>query len=472
MDGKYYILNEPFCLRGYNKLPYALLKRPRNSIKFVDKDSFWALSLCDGKTDCSLPIFPDKVRDIFRELVKNDIARECEYGTELSDDQKYKKFDNRFVRTAHWSVTGKCNYRCRHCYMSAPEAKLGELSHETIMDIIRQIDECGITQVSITGGEPLVRSDFDDIVRELSERKIKITQIYSNGFLVNVKLLDMLESYGQKPEFNMSYDGDEGMHDWLRGIDRAGEIVLKAFDLCAERGFPTGSELCLHRKNKHLLRQSINTLGAHGVSSCKVNPVTETELWLRTTGENASIEIEELFEIYLDYIPHFFEDGMPLSLMLGGFFWGCKGQRRYRIPFEKYSEGMDCSRMTLCGHARNNLYISPEGRMLPCLSLSSFDEVQKDFPLITEIGLKNGLTDSYYMKLIDTRLEEFWKINQKCGVCPYRVRCGGSCRASALGTDGNDLMGSDRAACIYFGEHYDQKLRKCLEGIAELEQNI
>lgn len=41
------------------------------------------------------------------------------------------------------------------------------------------------------------------IVRELSKRKIRITQIYSNGFLVNEKLLDMLESYGQKPEFNM-----------------------------------------------------------------------------------------------------------------------------------------------------------------------------------------------------------------------------------------------------------------------------
>lgn len=308
-------------------------------------------------------------------------------------------------------------------------------------------------------------------MRELSERKIKITQIYSNGFLVNDKLLDMLDSYGQKPEFNMSYDGDEGMHDWLRGIDRAGEIVLRAFDLCAERGFPIGSELCLHQKNKHLLRQSINTLAAHGVSNCKVNPVTETELWLRTTGENASIEIKELFEIYLDYIPHFFEDGMPLSLMLGGFFWGCKGRAKYRIPFEKYSDGANCSRMTLCGHARSSLYISPEGRMLPCLSLSSFDEIQKDFPLITEIGLKKGLTDSYYMKLIDTRLEEFWNINKECGACPYRVKCGASCRASALSTPGSDLMSCDRAACVYFGEHYDQRLRKCLEGIAELDGN-
>ena len=64
MNRQYYILNETFCLRGYEKLPYALLHRPDNSIRFVDKDTFWALSLCDGKTDCSLPIFPEKVRSI------------------------------------------------------------------------------------------------------------------------------------------------------------------------------------------------------------------------------------------------------------------------------------------------------------------------------------------------------------------------------------------------------------------------
>ena len=80
MNGKFYILNQPFCLRGYDKLPYALLHRPENSIQFVNKDNFWALSLCDGKTDCSLPIFPEKVRNIVQELVKNGIASECEYG--------------------------------------------------------------------------------------------------------------------------------------------------------------------------------------------------------------------------------------------------------------------------------------------------------------------------------------------------------------------------------------------------------
>ena len=44
------------------------------------------------------------------------------------------------------------------------------------------------------GGEPLIRRGFEEIVRELTKRKIRITQIYSNGFLVNDKLLDMLEA--------------------------------------------------------------------------------------------------------------------------------------------------------------------------------------------------------------------------------------------------------------------------------------
>ena len=100
--------------------------------------------------------------------------------------------------------------------------------------------------------------------------------------------------------------------------------------------------------------------------------------------------------------------------------------------------------------------------------MSSFDEIQKDFPLVTEIGLAKGLTDSSYMKLIDTRLAKLLEVNKTCGSCQYRTRCKGSCRASTLCTPGNDLMGCDRAACIYFGEHYDQKLRERLNGIAEI----
>lgn len=73
--GCFYRLNERFCLRGYEKLPYALLRRPENRTVFLDRTTFWALSLCDGCTDCSLPLYPEKVRALFPELERQGIIR-------------------------------------------------------------------------------------------------------------------------------------------------------------------------------------------------------------------------------------------------------------------------------------------------------------------------------------------------------------------------------------------------------------
>ena len=119
--------------------------------------------------------------------------------------------------------------------MSAPDAKYGELTHEQIMKIVNDMGNCGVLRCTLTGGEALVRSDFWDIVDGLLEREILITQIYSNGFLVNEKFLDELEKRGIHPEINMSFDGT-GHHDWLRGIPGAEQAVRKAFLLCQKRG--------------------------------------------------------------------------------------------------------------------------------------------------------------------------------------------------------------------------------------------
>lgn len=195
---RFYILKSNYCLRGYELLPYALLKRPENVTVFMNKDDFWALSLCDGHSDIDLPLYPLKIVKIIDKLEETGFVQRCEYGTELDDDQKYIKYDNRFIDSVHISITGKCNYKCRHCYMSAPEAKLGEMSHEEIMDVLKQLADAGINKISLTGGEPLVRSDFEEIVAYITSRKMRIIQIYSNGFLVNEKLLDMLDKYHQK----------------------------------------------------------------------------------------------------------------------------------------------------------------------------------------------------------------------------------------------------------------------------------
>ncbi len=452
---QFYILNEPFALRGWEKLPYAVLDKKTGRVFFLNAKAFEVLELCDGGIDFTLPIFSDETRNIAKQLEKEGVVSACEHGAKLQEGQTYHLYKNRFIKRAHWSITGKCNYRCKHCYMSAPDAKLGELSHDVIMNIAQQIVDCGIQEVSLTGGEPLVRKDFLELVQFLTQNGIRITQIYSNGKLVTRELLSALDRLGIRPEFNMSYDGDEEWHDWLRGIPNAGKIVLDAFDLCHEMGFPTGAEMCLHKGNLHLLRESINTLAKHHCAHMKTNPVANTELW-EAYDEDYSLELEAVFEAYLHYIPHFYEDDMPLSVQLGGFFSGRKNSLDWFLPSVKNETDEPCENMVICGHARQTLYISPEGRMLPCLPLAG-STIEAAYPILMDKGLAHGLSDSSYMELISTRLSDYLNKNEECATCAYRWQCCGGCRASALHTSPDNIMGPDRAVCLYFKKGYNKK---------------
>lgn len=451
---RYYKLAPDYLLRGWAKLPWAVVKRPTNETEFISRQDFELLSLCSGKIDFDLSFFSAPQRARAEELTACGVLICGSEPSELEPYQRYLRYPNRYIRAAHWSVTGKCNYRCKHCFMSAPDAKLGELCHETVMDIARQIVACGIGTVSLTGGEPLVRADFTDIAEYLVKNGVYISEIYSNGALVNRELLAELKALGVQCSFNMSYDGPDGRHDWLRGIRGAERAVLRAFDLCREMGFETGSEMCIHRGNMHLLRQSVNTLAAHGCGSLKTNPVMGTELWARY-DKDYSISTKELFDLYLDYIPRFFEDGMPLYLHLGGFFTCEKGSADYTVPSLHNTRRESFAEATVCGHARQTLYISPEGRMLPCMPLSSMAQ-QSAYPLVQDIGLANGLTDSAYMRLIDTRMSEYFAHNPACAECEYKYKCGGGCRASALSSSA-DILAPDKASCLMYKGGYAEK---------------
>ncbi|GKI16209.1 hypothetical protein CE91St44_26940 [Oscillospiraceae bacterium] len=460
----YLKLESAYVLRGWQRLPYVLIRRPENTVRLLTEDEFNALRLCNGLCDCGRALVPAHLRAILRREAARGVVRECAYGDTLAPEQEYRRYENRFIRSVHWSITGRCNYRCKHCYLSAPSAKLGELPHETMLEIIEQLAACGVQQVSLTGGEPLVRGDWWQLVDALTRHRIAITAIYSNGALVNAALLDGLEQRGLRPAFSMSYDGDAGWHDWLRGIPGAGEAALRAFDLCRDRGFATEAELCLHRGNCPLLRQSVNTLAAHHCAALKVNPVSDTELWRKYGGDYA-LSMEDAYQTYLNYIPAFFADGAPLSLMMGGFFYCQKGGGHVSVPMKKYSGGPGCLRHAVCGHARQSLYLSPEGRLLPCLPLAAYD-LQAQYPRITEIGLRQGLTDSKYLALIDTRVEDLFAHTKECRACSHALVCAGGCRARALADAPTDILAPDRACCLFFKGGWAGRLEAVLNECA------
>ena len=314
----FYRLKKNVLLRGWDKLPFAVMNARTKQIDFVSKSMMGTLRMCDGGWDFDSIFCSGEHAKNAAKLLENDIIETCEEDSAIAPEQQYRFHPNRFMQTVHWSITGRCNYRCKHCFMSAPEGRYGELSHETVMGIARQIGECGIPRVSLTGGEPLIRRDFLEIAAELTRQDVAITQLYTNGKLLTAEILDSLKQLRQHPTVIMSFDG-VGCHDWLRGVPGAEAAVNAAFELCAEKGFRGHAQMTLHKGNVHALRDTVNHLASIGCGSMRVGPVNDTGDWLRNS-QGRTLSANEYREAILEYIPRYYEDGMPLDIILLGMF--------------------------------------------------------------------------------------------------------------------------------------------------------
>src|SRR5690242_9912803 len=78
----------------------------------------------------------------------------------------------RRIKNMRISITDKCNFRCTYCMPAEglPWLKKAEiLTYEEITRISRIAVGLGIEQIRLTGGEPLVRRDVPDLVRQLRQ---------------------------------------------------------------------------------------------------------------------------------------------------------------------------------------------------------------------------------------------------------------------------------------------------------------
>ena len=92
-------------------------------------------------------------------------------------------------------LTERCNNNCVHCYINLPvhdpQAKERELTTREIKEILVDATALGCLKVRFTGGEPLLREDFQDLY--LFARKLGIRVIiFTNGTLITPELAGLL----------------------------------------------------------------------------------------------------------------------------------------------------------------------------------------------------------------------------------------------------------------------------------------
>ncbi|MBI2135154.1 radical SAM protein [Candidatus Woesearchaeota archaeon] len=117
--------------------------------------------------------------------------------------------------------TSRCNLSCKHCfYHDSLNKKFNELTLEEIDKFTKTMDP--LLHLILTGGEPYLRHDIDEIVRIFYENtRVPIISIPSNGFFRDRMVQKIRNMMEWCPELVLnqliSLDGLREEHDKIRG---------------------------------------------------------------------------------------------------------------------------------------------------------------------------------------------------------------------------------------------------------------
>ena len=227
-----------------------------------------------------------------------------------------------------WTITGRCNFRCRFCCVNTPDAAMDEMTHEEAIQSIDRMAKCGVRSLKISGGEPFVREDFWSLIDHALAKGLKIEKIFTNGWLLLDSTLDEFEARSMKPEFCVGFDGVE-RHEWMRGMKGSEQAALNALRRCYLRGFPTSVEMNIHRGNTDVLRKTVDILADSGVRKIFCHKVRNNDMWQHYACGN-DMTAKEYIEAVLRYIPAFYADGMRVDMRFDGVVELYKGGK-YKV---------------------------------------------------------------------------------------------------------------------------------------------
>ena len=171
------------------------------------------------------------------------------------------------------SVTDRCNMRCRYCM---PREHFDEnheflpkediLRFEEIVRVVLALLPHGLRKVRLTGGEPLLRRNLSELVRQLracsDELDIAIT---TNGLLLEKHLESLIDAGLTRA--TISLDAlDETTYQSMGDTDATPKIVLKAIDEAQRMGLPLKINAVVKKDvNDNQLVDLVKTFGPRAI---------------------------------------------------------------------------------------------------------------------------------------------------------------------------------------------------------------
>ena len=145
-------------------------------------------------------------------------------------------------------LTYRCNLRCKHCYIDVPAED--ELAFTEWREVLDQLVSAGSLYVLLTGGEPLIRSDFFHIATYARERGL-IPMLLTNGTLITRGIAEDIAKLRPLFVCLSLYGATDSIHEGITGRVGSFRATVRAITLLQELGVAVVLQAMLMDSNVH-----------------------------------------------------------------------------------------------------------------------------------------------------------------------------------------------------------------------------
>lgn len=327
-----------------------------------------------------------------------------------------------------WEITRACALACRHCRAEAQSHRHPlELGSAEARRLIGQLATWNPPMLILTGGDPLMRRDALDLVREANDQGLHVgLSPAATARLLSVDFAELKRAGVQR--MSLSLDGaTRKTHDAFRGLggtfDRTLEAVRRAHD--------AGLSLQI---NTTLTRGNLHEYQAFRDLMFELKPAMWSLFLIVPTGRAGVADMPDPEDL-----ERVFED---MAGLVGNAPFAIKtteGHHFRRVMIQKH--GSRAARPGMRSplgirDGRGVMFISHTGDVSP----SGF------LPINCGNVRERHPADIYQNHPLFISLRDSDALGGKCGVCEFRNVCGGS-RARAYGVHGDPFAADP--ACPY-----------------------
>lgn len=421
MEKGYIVLHERYTLKGSDieKFLFDL----QNGAKYpLNAEQFNFLSLCDGSHAIEevITYYNIDSQKVILDFIANLQTIDAIYFSTTREKRDFpmQTVPDIRLQAVHLEFTSKCNMKCMHCYQEPYLRHSDDLSFAEIMHLADEMQMLQVENVSISGGEPLLRNDLFDIMHYIEEHEMRISGLFTNGMLIDENIVDSILACRSNYTIFVSLDAitPEGMQ--FRGLNKkdgkyAVEAVIRNIRALTDRKIPVVVNTLIHKGNIDYLYKMYNAMRESNVKSWRIGFPKQTGAFKmnhRKFGEAWDITTNACFGI----LKHHFNQGQPFHLQIEYLF-------RPEL-FENFQPLSDDDFVCDYEGRREGCCIKPNGDVASCAYCT-------DFPLGNIRGgeLKNIWYSHVMQKIKNIRIQDV----KGCKECQLRSLCGAGCRINA-----------------------------------------